>query len=44
VAVLVETWRFAHEHGIELTVRSPSELIARTFDMAPSGQLLTLRA
>jgi anti-anti-sigma factor len=44
VAVLVETWRFAQEHGIELTVRSPSELIARTFDMAPSGQLLTLRA
>ena len=43
VAVLVETWRFAQDHGIELTVRSPGDAIARAFDMAPSGQLLTLR-
>jgi anti-anti-sigma factor len=44
VAVLVETWRFAQEHGIELTIRSPSAAISRAFDMAPSGQLLTLRS
>ena len=44
VAVLVEVWRFAYEHGIELTVRSPSPAIERTFDVAPSGALLTLRA
>lgn len=44
VAVLVETWRFAQEHGIELAVRSPSAAISRAFDMAPSGQLITLRA
>lgn len=42
-AVLVETWRFAQEHGIELTVRSPSADIADAFDMTPSGALLTLR-
>ena len=44
VAVLVEAWRFAQEHGIELTVTSPSAAVSRTFDMAPSGQLLTLRS
>jgi anti-anti-sigma factor len=43
VAVLVEAWRFAQEHGIELAVTSPSPAITRTFDVAPSGQLLTLR-
>ena len=44
VPVLVEAWRFAQDHGIELTVRCPSAAITRTFDVAPSGQLLTLRA
>ncbi|HXY93915.1 MAG TPA: STAS domain-containing protein [Acidimicrobiia bacterium] len=44
VAVLVEAWRFAHEHGIELAVRSPSPAITDTFDVAPTGELLTLRA
>ena len=44
VAVLVEAWRFAQDHAIELTVRSPSDAISRAFDMAPSGQLLTLRS
>jgi anti-anti-sigma factor len=43
VAVLVEAWRFAQEHGIELAVTSPSPGVMRTFDVAPSGQLLTLR-
>ena len=43
VAVLVETWRFAQEHGIELAVTSPSPAVTRTFELAPSGQLLTLR-
>lgn len=43
VAVLVEAWRFAQEHGIELAVTSPSPAVTRTFDVAPSGQLLTLR-
>jgi anti-anti-sigma factor len=44
VAVLVETWRFAQEHGIDLTVRSGSDAITRAFDRAPSGQVLTLRS
>jgi anti-anti-sigma factor len=44
VAVLVEAWRFAQDHGIQLTVRCPSAAITRTFDVAPSGRLLTLRA
>ncbi len=43
VAVLVETWRFAQEHGIELAVTSPSPAVTEVFDVAPSGQLLTLR-
>lgn len=43
VAVLVELWCFASEHGIELAVRSPSAAIKRAFDVAPSGALLTLR-
>jgi anti-anti-sigma factor len=43
VAVLVEAWRFAHEHGIQLAVTSPSPAVTRVFDVAPSGQLLTLR-
>ena len=43
VRVLVEVWRFASEHGIDLSVRSPSVAIARAFDVAPSGALLTLR-
>jgi anti-anti-sigma factor len=43
VAVLVEAWRFAQDHGIELTVRSPSDAITRTFDVTASGRLLTLR-
>ena len=44
VAVLVEVWRFAEEHGIELTVTSPSPAVTRTFEVAPSGRLLTLRS
>jgi anti-anti-sigma factor len=44
VAVLVEAWRFAQDHGIALTVRCPSAAIARAFDVAPSGRLITLRA
>ncbi len=44
VAVLVEVWRFVQEHGIELSVSSPAPAVAETFDMAPSGRLLTLRA
>lgn len=43
VAVLVEAWRFAQEHGIELAVTSPSRAVTQVFDVAPSGQLLTLR-
>ncbi|HEX5588333.1 MAG TPA: STAS domain-containing protein [Acidimicrobiia bacterium] len=43
VAVLVEAWRFAQDHGIELTVRSPSDAITRAFDVSASGRLLTLR-
>jgi anti-anti-sigma factor len=43
VAVLVETWRFAEEHGITLSVTSPAASIRQVFDVAESGQLLTLR-
>ena len=43
MAVLVEAWRFAQEHGIELAVTSPSPAVTQVFDVAPSGQLLTLR-
>lgn len=44
VTVLVEVWRFASEHGIQLAVRAPSAAIQRAFDVAPSGALLTLRS
>jgi anti-anti-sigma factor len=44
VAVLVETWRFTQEHGIELTVKSPAASIRQVFDVAESGRLLTLRS
>src|SRR5947209_20626650 len=40
VAVLVEAWRFTHEHGIELTVRSAAPQVTRAFEVAPTGQLL----
>lgn len=43
VGVIVEAWRFAQDHGIELTVRSPSDAITRAFDVTASGRLLTLR-
>ena len=43
VAVLVEAWRFAEEHGIELTVTSPAASIRQVFDVTESGRLLTLR-
>jgi anti-anti-sigma factor len=43
VAVLVETWRFAQEHGIELSVTSPPPAVRDAFELAPSGKLLTLR-
>jgi anti-anti-sigma factor len=43
VAVLIETWRFAEEHGIVLTVSSPAASIRQAFDVAESGRLLTLR-
>ena len=43
VAVLVEAWRFAEEHGIALTVKSPAASIRQVFDVAESGRLLTLR-
>jgi anti-anti-sigma factor len=43
VAVLVETWRFAQEHGIELAVTSPPPAVTDAFELAPTGQLLTLR-
>jgi anti-anti-sigma factor len=43
IAVLVETWRFAQSRGVELAVRSPVPAVTETFDVAPSGQLLTLR-
>ena len=37
VAVLVEAWRFAQEHGIELAVTSPSPEVMRTFDARALG-------
>jgi anti-anti-sigma factor len=43
VAVLVEVWRFARGHGIELAVLAPTPAITQAFDVAPSGRLLTLR-
>jgi anti-anti-sigma factor len=43
VAVLVEAWRFAQDHGITLTVISPAASIRQVFDVADSGQLVTLR-
>ncbi len=43
VAVLVEAWRFAEEHGIALTVKSPAASIRQVFDVADSGRILTLR-
>jgi anti-anti-sigma factor len=43
VAVLVETWRFAEEHGIALKVTSPAASIRQAFDVAESGRLVTLR-
>jgi anti-anti-sigma factor len=43
VAVLVEAWRFAVEHGIALRVKSPAASIRQVFDVADSGLLLTLR-
>ena len=43
VAVLVETWRFAQEHGITLAVISPAASIRQVFDVADSGRILTLR-
>jgi anti-anti-sigma factor len=43
LAVVVEVWQFTQEHGIGLTVKSAGPSIRRAFDVAPSGQLLTLR-
>ena len=43
VAVLVEAWRFAQEHGITLAVSSPAASIRQVFDVADSGRILTLR-
>ena len=43
VAVLIEVWRFAEEHGIALTVTSPAASIRQVFDVTESGRLLTLR-
>jgi anti-anti-sigma factor len=43
LAVLIEAWRFAQEHGIELAVTAPSSAVTEVFDVAPSGRLLTLR-
>ena len=44
VAVLIEAWRFALEHGIELAVKSPSSAVTQTFDIAPTGRLVALRS
>jgi anti-anti-sigma factor len=44
VAVLVELWRFAHDHGIDLVVTSPCPAVSEAFDVGPSGRLLTPRA
>jgi anti-anti-sigma factor len=43
VAVLVETWRFAEDHGIELSVESRAASIRQVFHVADSGRVLTLR-
>jgi anti-anti-sigma factor len=43
VAVLLETWRFAQEHGIALAVTSPPSAVTDAFEVGPSGQLLALR-
>jgi anti-anti-sigma factor len=43
LAVVVEVWQFTQEHGIGFTVKSAGPSIRRVFDVAPSGQLLTLR-
>ena len=43
VAVLLETWRFAQEHGIALAVTSPPPAVTDAFELASSGQLLALR-
>jgi anti-anti-sigma factor len=43
LSVLVEVWQFTQEHGIAFRVRSAGPSIRRVFDVAPSGQLLTLR-
>ena len=40
---LVEAWRFAQEHGIELTVKSPAASIRQVFDVTETGRLVTLR-
>lgn len=44
VAVLIEAWRFAMEHGIELAVKSPPAAVTQTFDIAPTGWLVALRS
>jgi len=41
VAVLIEAWRFTHDHGIELTVTSPAASIRQAFEVGESGRLLT---
>jgi len=43
VAVLVEAWRFADEHGIALNVTSPAASIRQVFDVGETGLLRTLR-
>jgi anti-anti-sigma factor len=43
LGVLVEVWRFTQEHRIGFAVRCAGPAIRRVFDVAPSGQLLTLR-
>src|SRR5204863_9792093 len=39
LAVLVEAWRSAQEHGMELAVTAVSSAVAQGFDVAPSGLL-----
>ena len=43
IAVLVETWRFAQEHGIELAVTSPAPAVIADLRRRALGELLTLR-
>ena len=43
VAVLLETWRFAQDHGIALAVTSPPPAVTDAFELAPSGELVALR-